>query len=342
MHVSRSSLAVGIVVGVAAFVPFMPSASAFVGTPVGGHPGELDVNGVVTMERGKTEPNENQASYMKTKGWYEYKLGVGYTVGDVGPLQFFSVRLEGTHFQTPAETNDPAEWQVGAPGSSPPGTIGSECAAGATYQGGGVCEFYPKDQGTIATATVSFAVIHDPKFALGFYLKGSAPFGMNLEKFENPRLDYFAGGLNVGVELETWLGFESTVYIGSGTRPFGKQQNGAAALSGMFDFKARRWLLPWKAGLKLGPYVEGDIHERFDERYDRAYSPVVLPQGGGAPEQSRDRIRAARFAVALLPYFLVTEHLSVEAGYVQKFFGYDARATQVYFLGLRGLMSLGS
>lgn len=333
----RKLLALGIV----AWAQSPSNASAFVGTPVGGHPGELDLNAVVTAERGKTEPNENQASFMKTRGWYEYKLGLGYTFGDVGPLEFFSARLEATHFQTPAERNDPDEWQVGPPGSSPPGTIGSECAAGARYLGGGVCEFYPEDRGTIASATISFAVIHDPKFALGFFLKGSVPFGMDLEKFENPRIDYIAGGFNVGVELQTWLGFETTFYLGSGTRPFGKEQNGAAALSSLFDFKTRRWLLPWKAGVKLGPYVEGDIHERFDERYDRAYSPAVLPQPGGTPEQSRDRIRAARFAVALLPYFLVSEHLSVEAGYVQKFFGYDARATQVYFVGLRGLMHLG-
>jgi hypothetical protein len=42
----------------------------------------------------------------------------------------------------------------------------------------------------------------------------------------------------------------------------------------------------------------------------------------------------------MLPYFLVTEHLAVEAGYIQKFFGYDARATQAYFLGVRGLIDL--
>lgn len=104
---------------------------------------------MVTAERGKTEPNENHASFRKTRGWYEYELGVGYTFGDVGPLEFFSARLEATHYQTPAERNDPDEWQVGPPGSSPPGTIGSECTAGAKYLGGGVCEFYPDDRGTI-------------------------------------------------------------------------------------------------------------------------------------------------------------------------------------------------
>lgn len=314
------------------------TAGAFVGTPVGGHPGEVDVNLQVTTERGKTEPNENQASFMKPKSWFEYKLGVGYTGGDVGPIEFPSIRLEATYFRTPAERNDPDEWQVGDAGSSAPGTIGPECTAGARYLGGGVCEFHPEDDGTLVTLSLSGAVVHSADFALGLFVRGTVPIGMDLDKFGNPRIDYFAGGTNVGVELRPWLGFESSVFLGSGTRPFGKQQNGAVALSTLFHFRARQWLLPWRAGVKIGPYVEGDIHERYDERYDRAYSPVVLPQPGAQPEQSRDRIRAARFAVATLPYFLVTDHLSVELGYVQKFFGYDARATQVYFAGVRGLI----
>lgn len=322
-----------------AFVCLFPAtASAFVATPVGGHPGELDVNAQVTTERGKTEPNENRASFMKPKSWFEYKLGVGYTAGDLGPIEFPSVRLEATYYRTPAERNDPDEWQVGPAGSSAPGAPGPECTAGARYLGGGVCEFHSEDDGTLLTLSLSGAVVHSADFALGVFVRGTVPIGMNLEKFMNPRMDYFAGGLNTGVELRHWLAFESTIFLGSGTRPVGKQQNGAVALSALFHFRVRQWLLPWKAGVKVGPYVEGDIHERFDERYDKAYSPVVLPQPGATPEQSRDRIRAARFAVATLPYFLITDHLSVEVGYVQKFFGYDARATQVYFAGVRGLI----
>ncbi|MCA9594561.1 MAG: hypothetical protein KC776_14655 [Myxococcales bacterium] len=318
------------------------AAHAFVSTPVGGRPGELDVNAQVTTERGKIEPNENQASFTKSKDWYEYKLGVGYTWGDVGPLQFFSTRLEATYYRTPAHTNDPDKWQIGPAGSSALGTIGPECTAGAKYLGGGVCEFYPKDDGTLVSATVSAALVHDADYAFGLYLKGTVPFGMNKEKFANPRLDYFAAGWQGGVELTNWFGYEANFYFGLGTRPFGTEQNGAVALTNLLHFHARQWLLPWKAGIKLGPYMEGDLHERFDERFDRAYSPQVLPQPGATPTQYRDRIRAARFALAVLPYFLVTEHLSVELGYVQKFFGYDARATQAYFVGLRGLIDLGN
>ena len=315
------------------------SAQAFVATPVDGRPKELDLNAQVTTERGLIEPNENQASWVKARGYYEYKLGVGYTWGHQ-PLEFFSTRLEATYYTSPAEKNDPEEWFVGDAGSSPPGTIGPECTAGARYLGNGVCEFHAEDSGVLLTPSVSGALVHTPDFALGIYLRTTVPVGMDLEKFANPRIDYLSGGTQLGVSLTSWLAYESIFFLGSGTRPFSDDQNGAVALNNLFHFKTKRWLLPWKAGFKIGPYVEGDIHERHDERYDRAYSPVRLPQPGDTePEQHRDRIRAARFAVALLPYFLVTEHLSVELGYIQKFFGYDARATQAWFIGVRGLLS---
>lgn len=315
-------------------------ASAFVPIPVGGHPGELDVHARFAAEAGKIEPNENEASFQDASRFYEYSLDVGYTWGHYGFLQFFTTRLGVTYYQSPAERNDPDEWVVGREGSSPPGTLGAECTAGARSLSDTLCQFYPEDKGTIATALVSFAAVHEPQFSLGFFLRGQVPFEVNKQKFANPRLDYFGGGFQLGVDLARWLTFESFMFIGSGTRPISDDQNGAAALTNVFHFHGERWLLPWKVGIKLGPYVEGDFHERFDERYDAAYSPTTLPQPGAPPERSRDRIRAARFGVTALPYFLVTEHLAVEAGYVQKLFGYDARATQLWFAGLRGLVEL--
>lgn len=320
---------------------FTGTAVGLVATPVGGHPGELDLNLQLTLERGKTEPAENPASTFKSRGFYESKLGVGYTFGDWGPLQFFSARLEATFFQTPEEKNDPDRWFVSAPDAGTEAVPGAgECTAGAVYLGDGACRFHPEDRGTLLSASVSFAAVHTPSSALGFFVRSQLPLGMDLDKFQNPRIDYLAGGALAGVEFTPWLGFESQFFLGLGTRPFGKEQNGAVALTNLVHAHARSWLLPWKAGFKLGPYVEGDIHQRFDARYDSAYSPIVQSQPEAEPRQSRDRIRAARFALALLPYFLVTEYLSVELGYVQKFFGYDARATQAYSLGLRGLFDL--
>ena len=70
--------------------------------------------------------------------------------------------------------------------------------------------------------------------------------------------------------------------------------------------------------------------------YDAAYSGTGPD---GAPR--RDRIRAARFALSILPYFLITDAFAVEGGYVQKFFGYDARATQFFYVGVRGSFAIG-
>ena len=38
-----------------------------------------------SLERGLVEPNENQASWQRAR-WEMYALGVGYGVGDVGPV----------------------------------------------------------------------------------------------------------------------------------------------------------------------------------------------------------------------------------------------------------------
>lgn len=322
----------------AGVLTFAASAAAFVANPVGGHPGELDVNLQITAERGKTEPGENRASTFKSRDFYEYKLGAGYTFGHYGPLQFLSLRIEATVYQTPEEKNDPNRWVVSAPSTGTEAAPGAaECRGGAAYLGDGVCRFYPADRGTILTGAVSFAAIHTPTAALGVFLRGQVPINMELEKFQNPRIDYFAAGLVAGFEFNPWLGFESHMFLGWGTRPFSRDQNGAVALTNLFHVHHSRWLLPWKAGLKLGFYVEGDIHERFDARYDAAYAPFALAQPDTEARQQPDRIRAARFALALLPYFLLSEHLAVELGYVQKFFGYDARATQAYFAGVRAL-----
>jgi hypothetical protein len=40
-------------------------------------------------------------------------------------------------------------------------------------------------------------------------------------------------------------------------------QNPAVAVTSLFALEARRWLLPWKAGVLFGPYFEGDLGERL-------------------------------------------------------------------------------
>ena len=116
-----------------------------------------------------------------------------------------------------------------------------------------------------------------------------------------------------------------------------QETDGAVALSNLLAFEAERWLLPWKAGVKIGPCVEMDLHERFDAGYDVAYSGVDPTTGA----VRADRIRASRFAIALLPYFQVPPRFGIELGVVQKLFGYDARATRFLFVSVRALFEPG-
>ena len=77
-------------------------------------------------------------------------------------------------------------------------------------------------------------------------------------------------------------------------------------------------------GLRFGPYVDADLTERFDERYDAAFTT-------GFPEV-RDRVRRARFGGIVNPYVTIADRYSIRLTYLQKAFGYDAAATQFWDL----------
>ncbi len=284
-----------------------PSA-ALIPTPVGGHAGEFDLNFRASFERGKVEPNENVDSFQAAR-WNVYALGIGYTLGDWGPLQDSFLRVEGAYVVTPSERNEHGP----VPPANCLGTV-----LDATH-----CEFYPEDNGGTLTLAVGANLVHGPQHSFGFFLQGTLPIELNLDKFVTLRVDNLAGGVQTGVQLTPLLSFESRLYLGSGT--FTKQQNATLALTNLFGLTVRRSILPWKAGLKFGTYVDGDLSERFDDRYDAAFS---------APGR-RDRIRMLRVATVIAPYFQVTEQAAIELSYVQKLFGYDTPATQFYTLGAR-------
>jgi len=294
---------------------WLPSrlASAFVQTPVGGHAGEVDVSLRATFERGKTEPHSDAASY-RPANWQVYQIGAGYTPGDVGFLRDLHLSLDLSYFSSPAEVNDPARGAV------------PEANCLGTSLDASRCQFYPADDGFFVTPRLAFNAIHRGDTAFGFFLQSTIPFGIDRHRFVLPRLDYIAGGISFGTHLETWLSFESSGYVGSGQFS-ADAENSVVATSTLIGLEARRWLLPWRVGIKSGPYFEGDLRRRFDERYDAAYTP-------GYP-QKRERIQAMRFAIAFLPYVQITEHAALELGYVQKFFGYDAVATYSLYAGVR-------
>ena len=290
-------------------------ASALVTSPVGGSAGDIELSLRATFERGKIEPNENSDSWQKAN-WNQYAAAVGYTIGDAGPLQDVFFRLQGTYLDIPAESSDPDVLLHPDDGAVDP----SLCKG--SVRDHGVCEFHPEEQGWLLTPALGFRAVHEPSFSLGFFVQSTVPIGIDLDKYVLPRIDRIAGGTEVGVQLTPWLRHGSRIYVGSGAGT----QNATIAVTQLFTLEAPRWLLPWKIGVSSGPYFEGDLTERHDDVYDAAYTP-------GYPE-NKDRVRAARFGVALLPYVQVTDHAVVELGYVQKLFGYDATGTQVYYAGV--------
>jgi hypothetical protein len=294
---------------------FAASAHAFVTAPVGGHPGEVDARVLVGFERGKVEPNEYQGSWQKAD-WNVFVVGGGYTIGKVGPFQDFYVRMDHTFYSSPAESNAD-EVRVGSFEQS---RVSAGKCLGKVL-GEGLCQFHEDDDGWLITPQVGANLVHEATHSFGVFLQGTIPVGVNFAKLTIPRVDYVAGGTTLGVHVTPWFGYVSRIYLGSGAFGRDKTQNAAIAVTSLFNFEARKWLLPWKAGVFVGPYFEGDLTERFDERYDAAYSPPDRP----------DRIRSMKFGLALLPYMRITEHGALSLGYVQKLFGYDAPATQFWY-----------
>jgi hypothetical protein len=228
-------------------------------------------------------------------------------------------RLEGTYFTSPAERSDLDRGSVAA----------ADCITG-NVPAPGRCEFHPKDDGSFVSPSISFNVLHPGDFSLGFFLVGNVPIGIDFARFTTPRVDLIAGGVTVGLRMQRWLSFESRTYVGSGMFVGDDKQSATIALTNLFGFEAERWLLPWKVGIKLGPYFDGDLlGDRSDPAYDAAYT-------AGYPDRS-DRIRMMRFGLAFLPYLQITEHAALELGYVQKIFGYDTPATQFYTVGARAV-----
>ena len=293
-------------------------AHALIPIPVGGHPKELDVFARVTLERGLVEPNENTASYQKAR-WEMYTVGGGYGLGHFGVFQDLSVRAELTGYSSPAEVNDLERGAVSA----------AQCAG--VVAGPGLCELHPADRGAFFTPSISTSLVHTAKLSFGVFVVGNIPIGVRYEKFVLPRIDYVGGGFRAGMEFEPWFALETSFYVGSGSpRPGSSRQNGTFAATQLLHFRTGRigGATFFKLGVKVGPYVDGDlIGERTDARYDQAYT-------AGFPDRT-DRIRMFRFAATVLPYVQVSDTVSVELGYLQKLFGYDTPATQLYTATLR-------
>lgn len=292
-------------------------AEALIPIPVGGHPKELDVFARLTLERGLVEPNENKASWQKAQ-WEMFTVGGGYGFGDVGFLQDVSARLEFTGYQSPEEVNDPQKGLVPA------------SACGGVALDPGRCQFHPADRGSFVTPSVAASLAHTGTLSFGVFLLANIPIGIDYAKFVVPRIDLVGGGFRAGIEPSEWFSFETSFYVGSGSAGARSKQNGTFAATQLLHFKSPRvgGSPFFRFGVKVGPYVDGDLFgERTDPVYDRAYT-------AGYPERT-DRIRMFRFAAMALPYVQMSDKLSLELSYLQKLFGYDTPATQLYSATVR-------
>ncbi|MCA9581545.1 MAG: hypothetical protein KC416_07100 [Myxococcales bacterium] len=278
------------------------SARAFVSGPVGGRPGETDAVARVALERGKVEPAEAEESF-QSANWELYTVGLGHNFGNLGPFRDFFLRVEGTFFDVPAEVNER-------------GTVPAANCAGRVV-GPGKCEFHGADQGGYVTLGSGFNLVHEPNYALGVFVQGMVPIDADFDKFVMPRIDYVAGGAAFGVRFSPHVTHESRLYVGSGT--FGSQ-NATVSIYQLLGFEARPG--DFKLGIGLGPYFDGDLTSRTDPRYGAAY-------GGTA-----STIRMMRFGAIFAPY-VSYRGVALELLYLQKLFGYDPPATQVYQAALR-------
>lgn len=313
----RRSTSIAVAVSFASTILAADSAHALIPIPVGGHPKELDVFARVTLERGLVEPNENKASFQKAN-WEMFTVGGGYGVGDLGPLQDFSIRAELTGYQSPAEVNDVAKGAV------------APAACRGVVVGPGQCQFHSSDKGSFITASVSANLVHTGAYSFGVFVVGNVPVGVDYSKFVLPRIDYVGGGFRAGVEMTSWFAVETSFYAGSGSAGSAAKQNGTFAATQLLHFKTGRiGESPFfRFGIKVGPYVDGDLFgERTDAAYDQAYT-------AGFPERT-DRIRMFRFASTVLPYVQMSDKVSLELGWLQKIFGYDTPATQLYTATVR-------
>ncbi len=291
----------------------MPNV-AFAMPPVltGGHEGEIDVNAHFRGAFGQVEPTERpttfQSADIKTMSG-----GFGYTLGELGPLEDFYLRVGGSYSTAAAEAVESGEDDL------PVGT-----------------KFYEQDRGGTITAQVSTNLVHESNFTFGLFVQGTVPFGVDFAKFSNAHIHYVGGGTHISVFLTNpakliRLSYTSQIFLGSGAYQDDAQHNATIALTNLFALETAWWALPWRMGVSFGPYVEADLNEHASMAYQVAYSSVTPDLVTG------ERVRAMSLSFAVLPFFHVTDHAVVEGGFVQELFGYDAEATQIWTGGVRAM-----
>jgi hypothetical protein len=275
---------------------------------LGRREGEIDLDTSFVGRLGDSRPGEEPTTWQRADTRI-FTLGAGYSVGRLGPLHDCYARIEGGFALS-------ADEQIGA-GMAPSGPL-----------------LFQADRSALVRGFVSANVVKAPRLNLGLFLRGTAPIGLDLQKFSSVHVHLFGGGTTLDVALtspDTLLRarFLARLFVGSGAYDGDYQHNAELQFTNLLRVEAQRWLLPWPAGIALGPNVRADLNGYRNAIYAEAYSKVAVGARVG------ENVQATSVAVAVYPYVHVTRHVAVEAGYEYVFVGTDVQATQIWSASLR-------
>ncbi len=262
-------------------------ASAYVSGTASAVPGGYDAELGVNFERGLLGAQDvPESQQQQTASITEYHLKFGHNFGEVGGLQDFSLRLSGIYY-------------LAAPESL-----------------GGVI-LYPSDEGTILGLEVAANFVHEPTRIVGGFFRLAAPFSMIVEKFQKPRIDTYAMGVQSGFEISNLLGWESLLYFGGGLVRGGVRYQNASLIASSLLSARWRGVVANGLTLKAGPFFESDVTERSDAQYGTT------------------AFRGYRVGLTGIGSIQLSSSMGLEVGYVQKLSGAFFRATKDLFIATK-------
>ena len=187
------------------FCLLMPATSfALVTSPVPLGTNDTLVEVKTIRERGKIEPNENQASFQPAKiDIYQLSVTRGLeNIFSFGQDHFFKIDYR--------------------------------------YFISGKEQFYAEDKGQSLTATYGLNFVHTPGYSAGLYFGVSPLTQFNKDKFSVPRVDLYHFGLTSGSEINSNWFLANSLHFGSGIP--GKQ-NSYASLTNFLGYKAQNLIV---------------------------------------------------------------------------------------------------
>ena len=286
------------------------SAAAFEYPTVGGHEGEIDVEARFEGHLGELHPTSRPTTHQPAD-IKVFATGAGVTFGNLGPFLDLHLRLDGGYLIAGPEAVTRADDDL------PIGTV-----------------FHPSDRGGWVRATVGANLVHTPRLAFGAFIEGTVPIDVDLAKFSNLRLHYAGGGTRLGVHLTDPGGLLrltslSRLFVGTGTFAGAAQQNAQAELESLVYLDLLRWVLPWRAGVGVGPRFAADLNSHVNDAYRQAYGTVSPDLVAG------DRVQQQQLAGVVRAYLFVTPHAALEGSFDGQISGEDARATRRFTAALR-------